>query len=148
MYNASNNRWKPGVRFGMNYQGMASSGTSIDYDRSKFGFNFGIFMDYSTRNFIFQPGIAYSSKGAKISTPNETLKLNYLEIPLRFSMNTFKYKFIGCAQSVRLNLEPYGAYVLNGKSGNEDIRFESSEQGFNRFDYGLKAGIKSANGKF
>jgi len=148
MYNASNSRWKPGVRLGMNYHRMESSGANIDYDKSKFGFNFGIFMDYSTRRFIFQPGIAYCSKGAKISDPNETLKLNYLEIPLRFSINTFKHKIIGCPQSVRLNFEPYVAYALNGKLDNKDIQFGSSEQEFNRFDYGIKTGISLQIGSF
>jgi thioredoxin-related protein len=148
MYNASNSRWKPGVRLGTNYHGIESSGTSIDYDKGKLGFNFTLFLDYTTERFLFQPGIAFYSKGAKTSNPSETLKLNYLEIPLRVSINTFKCEIFSCRQSVRLNIEPYGAYALSGKFENSNIQFGSTNGKLDRFDYGIKTGISLQMGSF
>jgi len=152
MHNVHISRWKPGLRLGMNYYTVNASGSSINYDKHKFGLNIGMFLDYTTRSFLFQPGISLSSKGAKISnaneTPNGSLRLNYIEVPIRFSINTFNHKIVGCAQSVRLNFEPYGAYALNGNLGNGRVQFGSSENEFDRFDYGIKSGISLQMGSF
>ncbi len=152
MHNSKHNRWKLGVRIGLNYHTLKTNTPNFDFNSNRLGGNFGLFIDYESGHFLFQPGIFYDAKGATNKNPKEKLNLNYLVVPLRVSINTFKHKLAGCPQSVRLNLEPYFALAINGKYktgvGSESISFGNSNEGFSRFDYGIKTGISLGLGSF
>ena len=152
MYNSNISRWKLGVKIGMDFNNFETKGMNLDYDRIRTGINCGLFLDYTNKYFLFQPGVMYCQKGAKSSSPKETIRLNYLEIPLKVSINTFKHKIMGCAQNIRLNIEPYWAYALRGRhiteSGNNAISFGKGSDELNRYDYGVKAGISFQLGSY
>lgn len=151
MYNAMNSRWKPGVSLGNNLQHFSSNLNTGSYS-SRTGFHFKLFLDYSQKNYLFQPGISFSSKGTRIATNRETIRLSYLEVPLRSSLNLTRLRIAGSKQALRLNLEPYAAYALSGKYisevGNEAISFGTLPSDLKRFDYGMRLGLSQQIGSF
>jgi thioredoxin-related protein len=151
MYNISNSRWKPGIRLGMNFNNFNTDNIN-DYNDTKVGLNVSLFLDYTAKHFTFQPGVAFSSKGARSKDSDESIRLNYVEVPLRLSINTFRFKIAGGRQPFRLNIEPYAAYAINGKYKDDyeksDIKFGSDGNTFNRYDYGLKVGATQQLGSF
>lgn len=151
MYNAMNSRWKPGISLGGNLHHFSSNLNTVSYG-NRMGFSFKLFLDYSRKNYLFQPGISFISKGTRIITNRETVRLNYFEVPLRFSLNLSRLRIAGSKQALRLNLEPYAAYALSGKYisevGNEAISFGSSPDSFKRLDYGMRLGLSQQMGSF
>ena len=153
--NYSTRNWKPGFKTGINLNEFIITEQTPDNTKYRVGYNFGIFMDYTGERFIFQPGLNYFSKGSKISIRdnessgerNWTVRLNYIEFPLRVGVTVFNHHF-GGVQPVRINATPYFAYALNGKyvddNGSEKIHFGDGINNFKPFDYGIKVGISAA----
>ncbi|BDD07902.1 hypothetical protein FUAX_03340 [Fulvitalea axinellae] len=149
VYNCKNSRWKPGLRLGINVSGVRTK-NSLDVVDLRAGFLGGVFFDYTGKRFSFQPGINFTAKGAEDS--DTKLRLNYLEVPLKFSLNILKHRIVGCPQAVRLDINPYGAYALGGKirddHGEHSVKFGSGDDKARRFDYGLKTGLSLRMGSF
>ena len=90
---SANAQIKFGLKAGINLPNFISNdanGNKLD-SKMGFGFHVGGVLDYGlSESFSVQPGILFSSKGAKSSTPdtytgktlNETITINYIEIPL------------------------------------------------------------------
>jgi len=149
MHSDVDSQWKFGVKVGMNMNRFKTHVTHSDYDKFRIGYNFGFFLNQKIKNFLLQPGVNFCSKGAK--KRGESIRVNYLEVPLDVSFDVFKHNFTNSAQPVRLNLAPYAAYALKGKhfsgSYENDIEFGENVDEFNRFDYGLKMGFSLQLGR-
>ena len=157
--NMSMSKWKPGVKVGINLHEFKNSESTSDNTKYREGYNFGVFIDYTSEYFIFQPGLNYFSKGSKISIPdtewysgtNWTIRLNYIEVPLRIGVTVFKHR-LGGVQPVRINTTPYFAYALNGKfvgkSVTSKINFGNGINDLKRIDYGIKLGMSIVFGSF
>ncbi len=106
-----------GVRAGVNFQninGQNAAGQNFS-NKLKTGFNIGVNAEIPIApEFYFQPGLLFSTKGAKIKTlssdKDADLNLNYLELPLNLL-----YKAPLGKDNVLLGFGPYLAYGLGGK---------------------------------
>lgn len=65
-------------------------GTDANGYDNRFGFHAGLFANIGfAKLFAFQPELLYSQKGAKVSFANDTrIRLNYIDVPLAFHVNT------------------------------------------------------------
>jgi len=80
------------------------------------GFHAGVNLQLPVApEFYFQPGLLFSTKGAKISTTS--YKLSYIELPLNFV-----YKALVGNGYFMLGFGPYVAYGIGGK----DIEFKKT----------------------
>ncbi len=121
-----------GIRAGVNFQnlnGKDASGDRLD-NKIKTGFHAGVLADIAVaEDFYFQPGLLYSTKGAKgeVLTSDVTINLGYIEMPLNFL-----YKPVLGTGKLLLGVGPYLAYGVNGKvtedngNGELDVKFEKA----------------------
>jgi len=155
-----------GVLGGVNFQnlnGKAFNGDKLENDML-LGFHGGINVQIPIApEFYFQPGLMFSTKGAKnkSAASTSTTKLNYIEVPLNMV-----YKASLGKGFFMLGFGPYVSYAIGGnvkiESGylslNQDIKFKSVvEQGDNllvpyykAFDAGANifVGYEMASGLF
>jgi hypothetical protein len=143
-----------GIRGGINFQninGKDASGDNLKNDLV-LRFHAGVQANIPVApEFYFQPGLLYTSKGAK-SSSNSILNssaeftINYLELPL-----SFLYRPVLGTGHFLLGFGPYVAYGLSGKTegsflgigGKKNIKFANDYTGllpygeyFKRMDYG------------
>lgn len=118
-----------GLRAGVNFQNL--NGKDANDDRLenslKVGFNAGVTADIPVADELFiQPGVLYSTKGAKVDVGNDNAKVNigYIEIPINLL-----YKPLLGQGHLLMGFGPYVAFGVNGKvSGGgfeDDIKFDS-----------------------
>jgi hypothetical protein len=144
-----------GIRAGVNFQninGKDAAGNDLKNDLLT-GFNAGINAEVPlSSGFYLQPGVLYSTKGAKLSDGNK-VKLSYIEVPVNFV-----YKPLLGSGNMLLGFGPYVGFGIHGKvespnGSSEDIKFsndfDASSGGpqMKRFDAGgnLLAGYEFAN---
>ncbi len=146
------NKWKLGIKAGVNFNNMQTSGLYTRYNGFKTGYNFGIFAERATKYFVFEPGIAFYRKGGKDGKRDASIKLNYIEIPVKMGVNVWHYNAWGRRQPIRLNVAPYASYAISGKvenyQGTKNVRFGNGREELNRFDYGVKVGVSCQFGSF
>ncbi|MEJ7737283.1 MAG: porin family protein [Chitinophagaceae bacterium] len=120
-----------GIRAGVNFQnlnGKNSNGDKLENDL-KPGFHVGVNADIPVAtDFYIQPGVLFSTKGAKVpSTTNESkINLSYIEVPVNLL-----YKPAFGTGRLLLGFGPYVGYAIGGKvkpdNGNDfDIKFQNS----------------------
>ena len=101
-----------GVNF-QNLNGKDVGGNKLENDMI-IGFHAGVNAQIPVApEFYFQPGLMFSTKGAKVST--NTYKLSYVELPLNFV-----YKALVGNGYFMIGFGPYVAYGIGGK----DIEFK------------------------
>ncbi|MBO9200885.1 MULTISPECIES: porin family protein [Niastella] len=136
-----------GVRAGVNFQNInGDDGAGHDYDyKMKTGFNIGVNAEIPLApQFYVQPGLLFSTKGAKqevANTDDIKLNLSYLEVPINL---LFKPE-LG-AGKLLLGFGPYVGIAVGGKvkqgSNDVDIEFENDVKSTNlkptlkRVDFG------------
>jgi len=113
-----------GVNF-QNLNGEDMSGDKLENDLIV-GYHFGVNVQIPVApEFYFQPGLLFSTKGAKETTGSltSTYKLSYIELPLNFV-----YKGQLGNGFFMVGLGPYVAYGIGGKalfeSGSESEEFD------------------------
>lgn len=104
-----------GVLGGVNFQNMNGKNYSGDAIENVMipGFHAGVNVQIAVApEFYFQPGVLFSTKGAKNpgSLLTTTTKLSYIELPLNFV-----YKGALGNGYILLGVGPYVAYAINGK---------------------------------
>jgi hypothetical protein len=132
-----------GLRAGVNFQnlnGKDFDGDNLD-NKIKVGFNAGLTADIPVAgpDYYFQPGVLFTTKGAKAEGSDDKINISYIEVPL-----TFLYKPILGEGRLLLGIGPYVAFAVGGKAGDNDINFDSEvtdaqfETGsyYKRFDAG------------
>jgi hypothetical protein len=98
-----------------NLNGKDESGNKLENDML-IGFHAGVNLQLPVApEFYFQPGLLFSTKGAKISTTS--YKLSYIELPLNFV-----YKALVGNGYFMLGFGPYVAYGIGGT----DIEFKKT----------------------
>ena len=105
-----------GVNF-QNLNGENLSGDKLENDLI-IGYHFGVNAQIPVApEFYFQPGLLFSTKGAKstISTLTNTTRLSYIELPLNFV-----YKGLLGSGYFMIGLGPYVGYGIVGKALYED----------------------------
>jgi hypothetical protein len=134
-----------GVKGGVNFSNFRVG--DIGDNNIKAGLNLGLFAKLPVSDAVaIQPELLYSSKGSKIEYDNfiqgegeYRFNFNYLELPV---LGVFSL-----GDHFNIQAGPYIAYLAsaNVKDMNEDGSIENlkdlNEENFNRFDYGLAAGI-------
>jgi len=101
-----------GVNF-QNLNGEDRGGDKLENDLIV-GYHFGVNVQIPVApEFYFQPGLTFSTKGAKNTTDNlvSTYKLSYIELPLNFV-----YKGQLANGFFMVGLGPYVAYGIGGKA--------------------------------
>lgn len=153
MYGTLNaqNKTTFGVRAGVNFQnltGKDQDGSKLNNDL-KVGFNAGVNAEIPVGiDFFLQPGILFTTKGAKYDVAGVEVKrnLSYVEVPVNF---LYKPE-LGDGRLI-LGFGPYAAFAVGGqiKSGNTEVDIEfGDEVGENKgFDAGanLLAGYEFSN---
>lgn len=132
---------------------------SSDY-KSKVGFHLGVIADLGlSESFYIQPGLYFTTKGAKADYEGMTEKLNlsYLQLPILAS-----YRFnLGGDTKLHINVGPYFALGVGGKFkyeedgetykidafGTSDEDSDEEKGGLKRFDAGLAFGAGVSFGK-
>ena len=136
-----------GIRAGVNFQnlnGKDEAGDKFDY-KLKTGFNAGVNAEIPVGiDFYLQPGLLFSTKGAKANVGDGKINLSYLELPVNF---VYKPE-LGEGRMV-LGFGPYAAYAIGGKTKDpdSDIEFGDQPDEWKRFDAGanLLAGYEFSN---
>ena len=134
-----------GVKGGLNFSNFRVD--DIEDNNVKAGLNLGLFMKLPISDVVaIQPELLYSSKGSKLRYDNVIqgegeyrFNMNYVELPI---MGVFH---IGDVFNIQVG--PYLAYLAsaNIKNMDDDLNIQGvadlNEDNFNRFDYGVAAGI-------
>jgi len=115
-----------GIRAGVNFQnlnGKDNDGHNFD-NKLKTGFNAGVNAEIPVGiDFYLQPGLLFSTKGAKydVQGVEATRNISYLELPVNFL-----YKPELGEGRLLLGFGPYAAFAVGGKikAGNTDIDME------------------------
>ena len=138
-----------GIRAGVNFQnlnGKDSEGNKLE-NKLKTGFNAGVNAEIPVGiDFYLQPGLLFSTKGAKAKVGDATTNISYVELPVNF---IYKPE-LGTGRMV-LGFGPYVGYAVNGKYKNgdaeSDIKFGDQLDELKRFDAGanLLAGYEFSN---
>ena len=132
-----------GVRAGLNVNSLSVSDESGL--KSRVGYHVGAVMDWNVaKNLYVQPGLYFTTRGAKSSDEGweQKINMNYLQIPISVA-----YRF-PLSETVKLDINagPYVALGVGGKikfseSGDsEEIKAFGSEGLCKRFDAGLRFG--------
>jgi hypothetical protein len=117
-----------GVRAGVNFQnlnGEDEGGDDLDY-KLKTGFNAGVNAEIPVGiDFYVQPGVLFSTKGAKLDDSDDKINLSYVEVPINFI-----YKPALGTGHLIMGFGPYAAFAIGGKykpdSGDDiDIEFDN-----------------------
>lgn len=117
-----------GIRGGVNFQNL--NGKDIDGDKLdnklKTGFHLGVNADVPfAPDFYIQPGVVFSTKGAKSNDGDFKTNLSYVEIPVNFL-----YKPTLGAGKLLAGFGPYVAWAVGGNvddNGDKtDIEFKNS----------------------
>jgi len=138
-----------GVRAGVNFQNLTGKDETGDKFSNKLipGFNVGGNVEIPVAtDFYLQPGLLFSTKGAKDKNSDFKTHLSYLEIPVNFL-----YKPVLGDGKLLLGFGPYAAFGVGGKykgDGNStSVEFGSDPDQVKRFDAGanLLAGYEFSN---
>lgn len=133
--------WLAGIRLGVNSNTWSTENTFLNYEKRRIGLHGGVFLDYQSQSYTLQTGIAYYLSGSGIEGSDDNATLHYLEIPFRWNIHLFQHEIAGESQYVRLVLEPYGAFALDGSIGDAEVVFDEADSGIKRFDYGFRSGV-------
>jgi hypothetical protein len=134
-----------GVKGGVNFSNFRVD--DIEDNNVKAGLNLGLFLKLPISDAVaIQPEILYSSKGSKLKYDNAIqgrgeyrFNMNYVEVPI---MGVFS---IGNIFNIQVG--PYVGYLASANIKNMDDNFniqgvaDLNEDSFNRFDYGVAAGL-------
>ena len=128
-----------GVRAGINFQNLTGKDEEGDKysNKLKTGFHIGGNAEIPVApDFYLQPGLLFSTKGAKYKNSDDKTNISYIEIPVNFI-----YKPVLGEGKLLLGVGPYAAFAVGGKykSGgvSTDINFGSStDDDLKRFDAG------------
>ncbi len=142
---------KFGVRGGINLSNLSEKvegGYATDY-KTKVGYRFGFICDAGlSRSFYLQPGLYFTSLGAKLDVEDvtATVNLHYSQLPVLASFRIA----LSDRVKVHLNAGPYVSIGLAGKQKAEGIKVNafSDEGGLDRFDWGLSFGAGIGINKF
>jgi len=132
---SANAQFKIGIQGGLNVANM-----KVDVDtKSLMGLRAGLIADISLGPIGIQPGVLFSQKGAKYSTIDGKLTLNYIDVPVYLL-----YKIGLPGAKVLLMAGPNFGYALNGKStiggSSTDVEFGSENAQLKKLDLGLGFG--------
>ena len=128
-----------GVRAGINFQNLTGKDEQGDKysNKLKTGFHIGGNAEIPVApDFYLQPGLLFSTKGAKFKNSDVKTNLSYIEIPVNFI-----YKPVLGDGKLLLGVGPYAAFAVGGKyksgSASTDIKFGSNaDDDMKRFDAG------------
>jgi hypothetical protein len=146
-----------GIRAGVNFQNLNGKYAGFDMENKlKPGFNVGVNAEIPLADeFYIQPGLLFTTKGAKAEddADNGKININYLELPVNFL-----YKPVLGTGKLLLGFGPYAGYAIGGKiksdDGDMDLEFEKNVSTplqaiytFRRFDFGANvlAGYEFSN---
>ncbi len=136
-----------GIRAGVNFQNLNGKDFNDDKleNKLKTGFHAGVNAEIPVGiDFYLQPGLLFTTKGAKAEVGDTKINLSYLELPINF---VYKPE-LGEGRMI-LGFGPYAAYALSGevKDPDSDIEFGDQPDEWKRFDAGanLLAGYEFSN---
>lgn len=117
-----------GVRAGVNLQNQngKSGGNKLE-NKIAPGFNIGVNAEMGVApDFYFQPGLLFTTKGAKAKVGDGKVSLNYIEVPLNLV-----YKPVLGTGKLIAGFGPYVAYGIGGKwkvgNSETDVNFGSGD---------------------
>ncbi|MFN3756380.1 MAG: porin family protein [Flavobacterium sp.] len=133
-----------GVKGGVNFSNLYTE--EVDDNNVLTSFHVGVFVTIPIVDFFgIQTEVLYSRKGAELAYNNAFLtgtaqfRLNYIEVPVLLKFNI--------TENFNIHAGPYVAYLIDAdvvnKSSNANFDFEENlnNDDFNKFDYGLSAGL-------
>lgn len=151
---------------------VASEESKSDYEydfKNRVGFNIGLIYDWGiSESFYIQPGLYFTTRGAKIEESEEDYKyeekwkLNYLQIPIlasyrialtdnvKWHINAGPYLAVGVGGKVKWE-ETYDGDTDKGDYkafGTADEDSDEEKGGLKRFDAGLSFGTGVSINKF
>lgn len=133
-----------GVKGGVNFSNLYTE--EVDDNNVLTSFHVGVFATFPITDILgIQTEVLYSRKGAELEYNNAFLsgtaqfRLNYIEVPVLLKFNI--------TDNFNIHAGPYVAYLIDvdvvNKSSNANFDFEENlnNDDFNKFDYGLSAGL-------
>jgi Outer membrane protein beta-barrel domain len=127
-----------GIRAGVNFQnlnGRDAADNKLE-NKLKTGFNAGVNAEIPVAtDFYVQPGLLFTTKGAKADVGDFKTNLSYVELPINLL-----YKPVLGTSKLLLGFGPYLGYAIGGKVKNDnssvDINFGDKVGEIKRFDAG------------
>jgi hypothetical protein len=106
-----------GIRAGVNFQNLNGEFNNVDLDNKlKTGFNIGVNAEVPLApDFYVQPGVLFTTKGAKANKGNDKWNISYIEIPINLL-----YKPTLGDGKLLLGFGPYIGIGLGGKLTGDD----------------------------
>jgi hypothetical protein len=138
-----------GVRAGVNFQNLTGKYSNGDKYSNKLiaGFNAGANVEIPVAtDFYLQPGVLFSTKGAKFDGTDTKAKLSYIELPVNFL-----YKPELGDGKLMIGFGPYAALAVAGKykggGVSANVEFGNKQDEIKRFDAGANflAGYEFSN---
>lgn len=136
--NTSFGQWPVYAKLGGNF---ATTDQLVSVPEVRVGWYFGASTHISLgKNIFLQPELLYSSKGHKYELHymnvhySETVRLNYLAIPVMAGVNIHK--------KLRILAGAEGSYLLRARYVFGKDRFNNTDRFPRRFDFGLAAGVQ------
>lgn len=133
-----------GVKGGVNFSNLYTE--DVDDNNVLTSFNAGFYAKLPlAASLSIQPELLYSRKGAELVYDNALadgaakFKLNYIEVPVLLRLNL--------TDNINIHAGPYFAYLIDAQVKNEtesgifDFENNYNNDDFNKFDYGLSAGV-------
>ncbi|MGO4822281.1 MULTISPECIES: porin family protein [unclassified Flavobacterium] len=131
-----------GFKGGVNFSNLYTD--NVDDNNVLTGFNAGLFAKLPVSNTVaIQPEIYYTTKGAEVTYNNAfangtaKFNVNYVEVPVLLVVNL--------TDKFNIHAGPYAAYMVSGKTENDNNLFTSNDEldtnDFNKFDAGIAAGL-------
>ncbi len=133
-----------GVKGGVNFSNLYTE--DVDDNNVLTSFNAGFYAKLPlAAGLSIQPELLYSRKGAELVYDNAFVegtakfKLNYIEVPVLLRLNL--------TDNINIHAGPYFAYLIDAQVKNEtesgtfDFEDNYNNDDFNKFDYGLSAGV-------
>jgi len=129
---------KYGVRIGYNISNLDFDDVPIDQNKHRNGFAIGFFGEYGlSKTVSLAPELQFSAEGAK----HESLKLDYLQLPVLFKFRVSEKFAIGVGPQVSLKVHEFEDGINNfSYSGVGSVEFKISHSLFAdaRYSYGFR----------
>ncbi|RZM21868.1 MAG: DUF255 domain-containing protein [Pedobacter sp.] len=137
-YQSLLSKWKPGLAVGLR---LNSFNGYISKNTLKPGYQVGLLFNYTQDKFYAQPELQFSTSGGDLMGNRYALK--NIEVPVTLGYIIGWHRLVDGKQAIWLNAVPYAGYIISQSSDLVSVLPD-----FNRWNYGVKAGLSLSMGSF
>ena len=147
--NAQDNKFRIGLKAGLNFTNLYTKDDEVDKENMIVGFHGGAFFKIPVNERVgIQPEVLFSTQGAKYhyksffggNDGDLKFRLNYVNVPVLLMVNLTEH--------VGIHIGPYFGILVSTKltndvDGGDDVTRDLKKDDFNTTDFGAAAGISA-----